>query len=244
MAWTGLAAVLVVSLPLTALAFPQPWFSHRVDHGHLIFYTDREIDLELDAVLREVAARVEAVELPEPAPRLRVFLISDPAKYSLFARLALVPSIVPGFNLSLAHNSFVSVAGIEARRLRNGGRFPYSALDGDLAQSVAHEVLHDYMVGETGFFPSLRLPRWKKEGYAEYGASRALIGQDDAVPLSQRIEIMLKEPMGHRAREYYSWGLVVEYLCRQQGSSHADVMREEVTLEAAYARMLEWHGVD
>ncbi len=47
--------------------------------------------------------------------------------------------------------------------------------------------------------------------------------------------------MSERAREYSSWGLVVEFLGEVEGYSHAEIMAEDLTLEPAYEEMLEWY---
>ena len=239
--WTGVAAFLLISLQLSALAFPQPWFSHQARYGNLTFYADAEINPEHEAAMREVAARLKPVELRDSTAHLRVFMASDPELYALFARLAFVPPVVPGFNLSVLDNSFISVAGLHERNEWYGGTLPYSAREGDLAQCIAHEVMHDYMVGESGFIRSLRLPGWKKEGYAEYGASLAFIQADTTVTLSERIHIMQTRSMADGAREYYGWGLVVEFLCEKRDYDHAAVMADSVTLESAYTQMMEWY---
>lgn len=241
--WSLIAfAVLVVLflLELTALAFPQPLFNHHVRYGNVEFYCDLPIDLALDSMLRGVPYRLAASELYTPEIVQHVFICKNPSTYNVIRRLALVPEHVPGFNLSILNNSFISVPMLDRRRETNRAGVVYSTLSGDIGHSIAHEVMHDYMAAHTGFFATRGLPRWKTEGYAEYAASIVLSRADSSATLPRRIEILQTGVFEARAHDYYQWGLVVEYLAEIEGLTYDAIMGDSVTLEQAKRRMLNW----
>lgn len=233
--------VVLFLMQITALAYPQPMFDHKVQYGPLVFYSDAPIDDALDASLREVELRLAQNELYDHTETQHIFVCQKQRTYDIFRRLSLVPTPVPGFNLSIFDNSFVSVPLLDRRRETNQAGVVYSTLSGDIGHSIAHEVMHDYMVSQGGFFTSRELPRWKAEGYAEYAASIAMIRADSAATLSSRIELLGKFH-DSRPYEYYRGHLTVEYLCEYEGFTYDELMADEVTLDDAYRRMMLWHG--
>jgi hypothetical protein len=106
---------------------------------------------------------------------------------------------VPGFNLSVLNNSFVSVSILARRRSTNRAGVENSAIAGGLEQCITHELVHDYVQERIGVF--------------------AVQG---------------------RAREYYEWNLVVEYLIAERGYSFSEVMADSVTLDASREQMMAW----
>ena len=242
--WTIAVFLLLIMLDITILAFPQPFFSHKVEYGNFTFYSDREFTAELDSAVQEVDRRLKQIEIYDPALKLRAFLCQSPKLYRLFARLTFVPPAVPGFNLSLLDNSFISIPGIEERYYRNDGFPKYSAIGGALAQNIGHELVHDYAVEFAGFFNNRNLPAWKTEGYAEYGASIGASKYDSAAVLQRRVESLRDWPFDARGREYYSWALTVEFLVEKRDLNFGEIMSDSITLENAYNQMMAWSERD
>jgi hypothetical protein len=199
------------------------------------------MDAEMLGVVREVERRLRAVEIYDPNAELDVFLCRSTGLYRFFARLTLVPTHVPGFNISQAHNSFISLPGLEERYLRTGGFPEYSAIGGELAHNIGHELVHNCAVAAYGFLDTQQLARWKSEGYAEYAASQAARHTDSSATLENRIQIMKYGFAADDAREYYTWSLVVEYLCAQHGYRFDDIMHDSVTYDAAFDQMMAWY---
>ena len=142
---------------LAPLAYPYPLFSYSEQVGSITFYSDSQFDAQMQEVVREVGRRLQAVEIYDPKAELDVFLCRSAGLYRFFAWMTLVPTRVPGFNLSQAHNCFVSLIGIEERYQRTGGFPEYSAIGGDLTHNIMHELIHDYAVAKTGFFQTQEL---------------------------------------------------------------------------------------
>lgn len=210
--WGLVSLMTIILMWLTPLAFPHPLFEHEYNVGGLTFYSDGEFDTEMQAVAQEVDRRLQAVEIYDSQVELDVFLCKSPRLYGFFAGLTRVPPKAPWFNLSQADNSFVSLSLLEERRLNTGEWLEYSAINGKIVHCVAHELVHDCAVARLGFFEAQKVPSWKSEGYAEYAAGLAARWDDPEASLSNRIEDMKSGLMTARAREYYSWSLVVEYL--------------------------------
>jgi hypothetical protein len=194
--------------------------------------------------MHDVQYRLRAVEIYDPDLKLDVFLCRSDGLYRFLARLTLVPSEVPGFNLSQARNSFLSLTGIEERRRMTGGFPKYSAIGGGLAHNITHELVHNYAVARHGFLASREIPAWKSEGYAEYAAGRAARESDSNATLKERINIFKYHLFNEGARKYYSYGLLIEYLSDVEGYSFDDIMADRSTFEQVFARMMAWHDQD
>lgn len=240
-----IVVAVLLGLQITVVAFPQPWFKQSVRDDHLTIYSDETGGAgkeQLEAVFRDVRERIRAVEIYDDSADMRVFICNNRSLYNLFARLSRVPTHVPGFNLSLFNNSFVCVPLLERRRANNAAGVRHSVLGGGMAGAIAHELVHDYTQERIGFFAYRRLPSWKTEGYAEYGANGIRIRQDAGQTLADRIRLMKSEIRDSRAREYYRWSLVVEYLALQRGYSFADIMDPATTLDDATTQMMVWYN--
>jgi len=239
--WFTVIVILLVALQISVLAFPHPWFKQSVRDGSLTIYSDESADPELESVFRGVRDRLQAVEIYDESVNLRVFVCNNQGLYNVFARLALVPTSVPGFNLSIFNNTFVSVSKINARRYSNHARIKHSAMAGDLAQSIAHELIHDYTQEKIGVMAYRKIPVWKTEGYAEYSASKVYLQEDTEETLAARIFRMQTALTDARAREYYGWNLVMEFLSDELGYTFTEIHAPETTLDEATSQMMAWY---
>ncbi len=239
-AWLCATAVILVAAQVAVLARPARWFDHTARVGNLTFYSDRLTGGDLEKLARDVRHRLEATDLYNEETEHRVFVCADENLYHRFTRLARVPPSVPGFNLSVLNNSFVSVSILERRRSTNRAGVENSAIAGGLEQCITHELIHDYVQERIGFFAVQGLPRWKTEGHAEFESNRSSISKDPDETLARRIRWMQSASMHERAREYYEWNLVVEYLITERGYSFSEVMADNVTFGAARRQMMAW----
>jgi hypothetical protein len=240
--WVVGIVILLIVLQISVLAFPHPWFNQSVRDGNLTIYSDESANPELESIFRGVRERIQAVEIYDETVNLRVFVCNNQGLYNVFARLALVPTFVPGFNLSIFNNSFVSVETLKNRRYTNRAGIRHSALAGDLEQSIAHELVHDYTQERIGFFTYRKMPTWKTEGYAEYSASRLQLEQDTDEPLAVRITRMQTALTDTRAHDYYRWGLVVEFLSVELNYAFDDIFAAKTTLDDSISQMMAWYN--
>lgn len=238
------AAILAVllSLPILVLAFPQPWFEYQEDVGPVRMYADVPFTGDRAQLGSEVQRRLESMPLYDRARHKRVFLCESSRLYRLFGRCALIPAHVPGFNLSLLNNSFVSPSILRSRFIQTSGFPPHSAISGGLAHNIVHELVHDYAQDTYGYSKGLRLPAWKTEGYAEYAAAIVPLRADTAMPLATRAKLFRSgRGFSHElAREYYSWNLAVEFLARVRSYRFEEIMDDSVAFEPTMRDLLAW----
>ncbi len=241
----SLLVVLLFTLQVSILAFPQPWFEHREKSGCCTVYSDVPFDAGLRDVLRDVGERLQAVELYEPGENNRIFLCQNPKRFTMFARFAFVNPKVQGFNLSLLGNTFVSPTRIIELGESAAGDPPYGIREGSLAHVIAHEIVHQATEAALGFSAYYRLPRWKSEGYAEYGSKIHFTSQDPDATLARRIEHLENDPSWtsgpNFVRNIYRGHLMVEYLSEIRNLKFADIMKEEVTETDTYRAMIGWY---
>jgi hypothetical protein len=236
-----IVVAVLLAMQISVVAFPHPWFERSVRDGRLTIYTDDVAGPELETVVRGVRERIQAAEIYDESVDLRVFVCNSQRLYNLFARLSRVPTHVPGFNLSLFNNSFVSVPLLERRQHTNRAGVKHSVLAGELDEAIAHELIHDFTQEKIGFFAYRQLPRWKSEGYAEYAANRAPLNRDAERSLADRVSLMKTGLSDPRARAYYRWNLVVEFLAEVRGYTFADINDPAVTLDDATTQMMAWY---
>jgi hypothetical protein len=243
--WTVIVVCLLFTAQVSVLAYPSPWFDHSASAGNVTIYSNVHQGPVLESLARGVQTRVEATDIYDDDARLRVYVCDEQGLYNRFARLALVPTHVPGFNLSIFNNSFISMPILERRRATSHPRIKHSAVTGDLEECIAHELVHDYVQERIGFFAVRKIPRWKMEGYVEYQANKTALSADDGATLADRIHTM-QTALGHgRAREYYEWNMIVEFLVVERGYSFDQIMDGSLTLDAARDQMMSWYdGAD
>jgi hypothetical protein len=153
---------------------------------------------------------------------------------------------VQGFNLSVLGTSYISAERIRLLGESSHGFPPYGVRRGDPAHVIAHEIVHDYHSDAVGIRVYRRLPWWKREGYAEYGASIAAIRADGTHSLIDRIDLLTNDGLWWNSpdwvRESFRAALLVEYLADVRGYRLAEIMRDEVTLDETQAAMLRWRS--
>ena len=239
---TAAIIALLLCLPILVLAFPQPWFDYHEDIGSLRIYADVPFTGDRAQLASDVQHRLESMALYDRTKHKRVFLCESDRLYRLFGRCALIPAHVPGFNLSLLNNSFVSLSILGSRRIQSSGFPPNSAISGDLAHNIVHELVHDYAQESYGFWNGRGLPPWKTEGYAEYAAARALSRADTALSLAARAKLFRSGRgfLHELARQYYSWNLAVEFLAEVRLYSFEEIMHDSVAFEPTMRHLLTW----
>jgi len=96
-------------------------------------------------------------------------LCYDQRLFSAFATISLLKPDIQGFNLSIMGNTFVCIPKIQALKESHGNFPTYNVREGNIAHTIAHEIIHEYTMDAIGFNKYRKLPVWKSEGYAEYG---------------------------------------------------------------------------
>jgi hypothetical protein len=169
-----LAGVVIYGI---ALAFPEPLFAYtRKDHN-FIFYSNSPIDPRTSQLTEEVNAKLARSEISDKSVLFRVFIVGNERLYAFFNgpyRHAIArnyeignPILVP--TLDMERGRIVHFDGRSARA----------------ANIIAHEAVHTLMQRRLGLYRTLRLPWWKREGYAEYIASDLAHSSEAPLPYQQ-----------------------------------------------------------
>jgi hypothetical protein len=152
--------VLVVLYGLL-LAFPEPLFAHRIEQGPFIIYSREEVHRELLAPrIQEAQRRLERSEIHRSGAKHRVFVTGSKSLHRLFNG--------PYFT-AIARNTEVGNAIFLPRLDPDGARVVhFDGRSAPLEEILAHEAIHTFVQERLGFVRAIRLPFWKKEGYAQY----------------------------------------------------------------------------
>ena len=156
------------------LAYPQPLFAYHVAAGRLALYSDVAFDPAAGrAVLAEVAGRLGRSGLDDRAPH-RIFVANAEWRRRL---LFLWGYGAGGINFyPVGGGVFLRQADIAADRLLRSPCGPAAVPNcgtpvpppRTLAYYAAHEIGHDFIAERIGPVANWRLPKWIREGMADY----------------------------------------------------------------------------
>lgn len=144
---------------------PEPFFPYRVHEANLTLAADRPFDPAAGrAVLGRARARLATSPLYRPDRPIRAFVCQGEAAGRLFFNRSYGAGGVCFVPIPAV---FLRPADVRANRLRapSGGTVPPPR---DLAYYVAHEAMHDLTGAYLGPARHHALPRWVREGLADY----------------------------------------------------------------------------
>jgi hypothetical protein len=243
--WVIAVVMGVFGLQVGLLAFPQVVLSSKAAAGSVVVYYHGDPDPIVQQMVDDTDRRLRAGSFGDPAEPERIFFFRDQGLYSLFTRLARVPSDVQGFGISFLGTTYVSGPRVEALGDRTGRAPRYSVWEGSIPHTMAHEIAHLYMVDSIGRSTWVNLPQWKQEGFPEFVANIGLIREDSAASLPHRIEILRDDEqwIGPRSwdRIHYEAGLLMEFLLDVRGHDLGSVIADSITREDTYSAMMDWH---
>ncbi len=236
---------LIFAFWLSVAAFPQPAFKYKQQFGQCTVYSDIEFTDSFTAIMNDVNDRLSANELHTPQKNTRVFICHDQKIFSAFATISLLNPDIQGFNLSVFGNTFICVPKINALKESHGGSPKYNIREGNIAHTIAHEIVHEYTMDAIGFSKYRKLPVWKSEGYAEYGANCVHFLTDTVLTFDKRIEINLDEfcwdPTEAWVRSHYQSALMIEFLHDIEGLTIEEIMNDSIQYADTYQAMMNWH---
>lgn len=157
--------VLALALYVAVIAFPYPFFRHEVHLENIAVYSDQSISPSLLSILNDVQERLRKSPLNDPTLQHRLFICNEGW---LFTFLANTDYRAGGVNKAwLNQNIFLRRSDIEKNRVigPSGKEVPGERT---LAYFITHEIAHSLEVHLLGRYAYIRLPAWKREGYADY----------------------------------------------------------------------------
>ncbi len=241
----ALAVTILVALDVAILALPYPFFSHRQQFGEFTVHSSRPIPDGFGQVIEEARARVAAMDHARPGERHRVFICGDERLYSLFARLTRRSPNSQAIGLAVFRYMYLNDRKIAHMAAHNFLGIRHSALAGNVAGVIAHEIAHETLIRGLGWKAALALPAWKSEGYAEYQANLAAKQADDSYDFADHAALFLDDAQwGHSptAQQLFGWHVLVEFLVEEMGMGLEALARESVAEAGAREQLVAWYG--
>lgn len=163
----GAASLLVLTMA-AVLAYPEPLYAYHVEKDRLRLYSDRPFDqVQGRAILDEVENRLgrAPAELRDPDSVYRIFVTNAEWRRRL---VFLWNSGAAGVNYHhSAGTVFIRQSDIDRNMVlrRDGTPVPPPRT---LAYYASHEIGHSLIGRRVGTLANWRLPRWLREGLADY----------------------------------------------------------------------------
>jgi hypothetical protein len=159
----GLLGLAIAGLYGILLAFPEPLFAYRIAEGSFVLYSREPISPELAAPpIRRAEALLERSEIHRAGVSHRVFVSGSEGLYRL---------VNGPYSSAIARNVEFGNAIFLPRLDRDAARVVhFDGRSAPLDEILAHEAMHTLVQERLGLARAIRLPFWKKEGYAEYVA--------------------------------------------------------------------------
>lgn len=243
--WIGIivgAAILIILLAVGVLITPGPFFPEDKRYGAITVHSETAIGPEIDSIMAEVFARLEAVPIYDSNRKFNLSLCSTQDKFAFFTRLTRRANRIMGF--CFFGSAYVNGDFLKELAVRTGGKPKYVTREGSVVHVATHELMHGYLTDAFGEFTSRSLPEWKIEGYCEYGANQFVAPRDSGYTIPERIDIYLDDTQWNATaqihRPHYIWGLMMEYLINVKGLSVEQAMADSVTEGGVYAEMMTW----
>jgi len=209
--WKTLAAFLLgFALYPALMLFPYPFFRHEAHAKNIAVYSDQSISPELFPLLAHVEQRLQRSPLDDPRLQHRVFICNSTWLFAFFAN---TDSHAGGVNKAwLNQYIFLRRAEIQRNRLigPSGTEVPGERT---LVYFISHEIVHtleENLLGRNGY---LRLPAWKREGYADYVARDRGFVFGEQLPAYRRNAYEMNPK---RSGLYLRYQLYVTYLLDQE----------------------------
>ncbi|MEQ1687721.1 MAG: hypothetical protein ABL874_04025 [Sphingopyxis sp.] len=181
--WLGYVAGTIGMMFASCLAAPQLLaFPHVATIGTTRVYAETPIDeARMAAILHAADARLAASPLYDEPVGTRVFLTDGGWRWR-----ALALNTSGAFALTRSFSSALSDAVIIGRHSITQNHVYNSQTIGGvrrLSDIIAHERTHIMMERSIGWLADKRLPRWKREGYADYVAGSSSLSAGDVARL-------------------------------------------------------------
>ena len=215
------------------LLFPQPLFPHHVSEGRLALYADEPFDPEAGRrLLADIEARIGASPLRPGDGVHRIFVAATPWR----ERLTFLWSYgAGGLNYyPLTRNVFLRQSDVERGLLISPLGLPVPP-PRTLAYFAAHEIAHSLTGEAVGPLAFWRMPKWLREGVADY---IALPARGDYHELARAYLVKDHDLDPVRSGLYARYRLLVTFFLERKGWAFERLLASEMSQDAA-ERLLE-----
>lgn len=225
------------------LFWPFPQFPERGTIGVIEWYADRPLNEAETKALKMVGERLEDLPVGATDSRYTILLCGDQNRYAQMAEKVGKPSATQGFHLHPLGYSFISLPFVESVRNKRKEHYWYTVASGELVHVILHEIAHEWIADEVGFWRNRKLARWKMEGYCEYLAgSYGKRNNSDYQPRHryQRYARGDFDDLPEGRKFYVAAGLAMEYLIDYGEWTPEEVFESEFELWEVLDRMRGW----
>lgn len=220
------AVVMLLILYLLAICYPQPFFPYSVRDDNIRLYSTVPISPNADFLLKEVQTRLAASPAYDHRVEQRIFICGSAAEFAFFTNFAVKSSGLTYVYLN--RNIFLRPSDISQNRLINySGRKVMD--DRTLVYYMAHEVTHSQTVSYIGVRSYHGLPKWLREGYADYVGK----GHDSFLNLQKKFE----DCSYQTNREYLGYELMTAYLLDIRSVGLRDLLEQNYASRHDAAQM-------
>jgi hypothetical protein len=238
--------LLILALELvhfSVLANPQKLFNYNLDLGRYKIYSD--IPISIDFIQKIIAAdkNISQSEVYTASLTANIFICGNEDLYAIFPFLTGMSTMSSGLTISAVNNIFLNVTRIDQLHRYSDSRINYSHLNGNFSQILAHELTHQLITDEMGFWNARKFPRWKAEGYCEYNSTISDIRSDSLYSFAKRCEDYFEHNLygaNAHSRFYYKSQLMVEYLFEIEGISFEEFTSHKLTEVEAFNKLKDF----
>ncbi|HEY0627280.1 MAG TPA: hypothetical protein VGD10_11170 [Allosphingosinicella sp.] len=224
--------LLLGSLVLALLLFPQPLFGYSMSHDQFRVWSDRPIDPAMTRVLNDAVRRLRTSKLYDPDEEFRLFICNDAWRLWIFARSTAVGGSA---DTVLSRNIYLREADVASNRLIPPGGVLSDAEVRPLSYFVAHEATHIIESRTFGRLMKYRYPDWLTEGYAD------LIGKGGDFDFEENRRLLQADDNRldpRRSGLYRRYHLMVAYLIEGRGHSVEELFANPPSDAVVLGRLL------
>lgn len=225
------------------LYYPDPFFDYQVTHRNVNLYSDRTIDENLLGIVDEATERMDYIEIYNSEASYHIYVVHDSRLFGSFAEKLNMNSSIQALTIHPFGYVLLNLTAIERTANIYDNRYPHTLYRGDPAYTLSHELMHVLTTGQLGFFSSWFLPDWKREGYAEYGASLYDRRQDSTYSLVDRVNRYSEgyyDNLSKNQQFYIRSALLVEYLLDIEQIEFDQLMNSNMSADTIYHRLQHW----
>lgn len=225
-----LILVIIAGFIASPLAFPGPLFAYGVTDGKLSVYADKPIpEIQAKAFIRDVEQRLTKIPALQTDHPMKIYIANEKWRQRLL--WLIVPYRAGGFVVTPVSNwhAFFSGADFLSDRLisRSGYR---PEPPRTLGYYGAHELTHVVMSKKLGWVRFLLLPKWIREGMADYVA----MPDESADKLFMKIGKKKADlPMMKTYGVYAPFRLLVAFFLENQHWSADRLMASDLSFDQA-----------
>jgi len=212
---------------------PNGKFPYYFEYKEFTIRSDEPIEKQIKQKLDSVSWRLTSV-LDYQNDSYQIYLCNSPKTYGLFSNKVGKPQKTQGFNLQPLNHIFINISFVHEMRSRNYAGFKYHILEGNLSHLLAHEICHQLIAEQIGFFRMRRIDSWKLEGFCEYSASKRMKTTDPSYRFSEFAANYFNgrfDDISTGRKFYIESMIMVEYYLDYKNKNFIDLVNDDISKE-------------